>query len=159
MTVEVEQLSICMEHGTPIFCIFSPDGTLQIPCLQFLQTEYSGQFTIIGASSIPTVEELNRTIYSTALTTREIERSYQGLLRFIGFKSCPRILIISNTESLSTDQALALRGCLNEMESDQGRGSHASDWPRSIIFVLKQGEFLPDDLHKFVHAVIDPDDD
>jgi hypothetical protein len=136
-------LEISLRHWTPIFCLLSPDGTLQLPCVQFIQTEYSGQFRIVGASSFPTVKELNRTI----------ERSYQGLLRFIGFKSWPWILVISNTESLSADQALALRGCLNEMEWDKPK-----DWPRSIIFVLKQGESLPDDLHKFVHEIIAPDD-
>jgi hypothetical protein len=147
-------LRIGLRHWTPIFCIFSRDGNLQMRGVQFLQNGYSDQFRIVSASSVPTAEELNSTIFSTELTTREIERSYQGLLRFLGFKSWPWILIISNTESLSADQALALRGCLNERESDE-----PSDWPRSIIFVSKQGEFLPDDLHTFVHGVIVPDYD
>ena len=138
--------------GTPVFCIFSPDGTLQLPCTKLLETEYSGRFRVIGASSIPTIEQLKRVIYSAGLETREIKRSYQRLLRFIGFKDWPQILIISNTESLSADQALALRGCLNEQEVDK-----PSAWPRSIIFILKQGEFLSDDLHKFVWVVLDPE--
>jgi hypothetical protein len=145
-------LDSSLQDGTPLFCIFSPDGTLQMPCAELLRTKYSGQFKIVGPSSVPTIKELHRVNRSTPLETGEIERSYQGLLRFIGCKNWPEILIISNTESLSADQALALRGCLNERESDE-----PTDWPRSIIFVLKQGESLPADLHKFVWKVLEPD--
>jgi hypothetical protein len=83
----------------------------------------------------------------------------------MGFEIWPWILIISNTESLSADQAVALRGCLNERESDAQDSSHSKskslyddrrDWPRSIIFVLKQGEFLPAHLRKFVRKVLKP---
>jgi hypothetical protein len=66
--------------------------------------------------------------------------------------SWPKILIINNMESISADQALALRGCLSEQEWDK-----ASDWPESIILVLKRGNGLSADLKKFVRAVINPD--
>jgi hypothetical protein len=163
-----DELLICLKaslrHWTPVFCIISPDGTLQRRGAQFLQTEYSGQFRTVGASSVPTQDELYEITFSSE--SPEIERSYQGLLKFIGFKSSPWILIISNTESLSADQALTLRGCLDDRDSDVRNNSYSksksmydtvSDWPRSIIFVLKQGESIPDDLGRFVYAVIDSD--
>jgi hypothetical protein len=163
-----DELLICLKASlrrwTPIFCIISPDGTLQRRGAEFLQSEYSGRFKTVGASSFPTQDELYEITFSSA--SPEIERSYQGLLKFIGCKSSPWILIISNTESLSADQALTLRGCLSERESDvrthSGSWSKSlfeafSDWPRSMIFVLKQDESLPDELGKFVIGVIDSD--
>lgn len=130
-----DELLICLNASlrrwTPIFCIVSPDGTLQRRGEQFLQTEYSGQFRTVGASNFPTQDELYEITFSTASIPPEIERSYQGLLKFVGCKSSPWILIISNTESFSADQALTLRGCLNERESDVR--SHFGSWSKSLF--------------------------
>jgi len=47
------------------------------------------------------------------------------------------------------DQALTLRGCFSEAESDR-----REDWPKSIFLVLRKGFGLHDDLQKFVRGVI-----
>jgi hypothetical protein len=144
----LSSLAFSLRHERELFVVFSPDGILQMPCVDFFEKVYSNQFRIIGASSVPTVEGLHSLNRSNAQETGLIERSYQVLRRFMGLTSWPKILIINNIESISADQALALRGCLNDK---------ASDWPESIILVLKRDNGLPADLKKFVRGVIDPD--
>jgi hypothetical protein len=148
----LSSLELSLELKDELFVVFSRDGILQPPCVDFLQKAYSDQFRIIAPSSVPTVEGLHSLNRSNALETGLIERSYQVLRRFMRLTSWPKILIINNMESISADQALALRGCLSEQEWDK-----ASDWPESIILVLKRGNGLSADLKKFVRAVINPD--
>jgi hypothetical protein len=103
------------------------DGVIDPPCSEILQNEYSGQYRILAPSNIPTLDQLKGVTVSTVAETGKIERSYQALRRFMGIEVWPSILMIANIETLSDDQALALRCCLKEQEFDK-----ATDWPGSI---------------------------
>lgn len=57
--------------------------------------------------------------------------------------------MFENIETLSDHQALTLRGCFSEAESDR-----PEDWPKSIFLVLRKGLGVHEDLYKFVNGVI-----
>jgi hypothetical protein len=132
-----------------VFALVTADGLLDSSCAELLETEYSEQFQTVAPSSVPTIEQLRDVRHSTLADTGNVERSYQTLRRFIGLQVWPRILIISNSETLSNDQALCLRGCLSEQESDKHR-----DWPRSIIFIVKKDKGLNKNLIDFVRVTM-----
>jgi hypothetical protein len=87
------------------------DGLLDPSCVELLQSKYGEQVQIVVPSSIPTIEQLREVRYTTLAQTGSVERSYQALRRFMGLQVWPHILIISNCETLSNDQALCLRAC------------------------------------------------
>jgi hypothetical protein len=146
------QFDSALFEGCELFVTMTIDGVIDPPCSEILQNEYSGQYQILAPSNIPTVDQLKGVTVCAVAETGKIERSYQALRKFMGIEVWPSILMIANIESLSDDQALALRCCLKEKEFDK-----ATDWPRSIGFILSKGASLHPNLHKFVRSVMDVD--
>jgi hypothetical protein len=142
--------------GTEVIVIVTPDGLLDLNCVEVLRKKYGEHFQILAPSNVPTLEQMNGVKISTAVETDSSERSYQALRRFMGLPIWPQILFISNIETLSEDQALCLRSCLSEQEFDN-ESEKPTDWARTIGFMLKKGVSLNRDLSKFVRAVIKVD--
>jgi hypothetical protein len=142
------QLSISLEAQLEVFALFSPDGELEPDAIEILDRDQY-HYRVFPASSFPTIEALNQSRRATLMTSDTYPRTYEGLRIYLGLESWSQIFIISNAESLSDDQALCLRGCLNEQEVDKPAAR-----PKSIIFLIKRGHFLSKDLYKFICAVI-----
>lgn len=140
--------------GCNVFTIITHDGLFDAPCLELLQKEYAGQFQVLPASKIPTVEQLAE-VLSTRFDKRgKLLGSDYGNWReawriCLGLQTWPQILIFSNIETLSDDQALRLRSSLKQQESDR-----SADWPKSIAFILKERTGLHADLRQLCQAVI-----
>jgi hypothetical protein len=130
------------------FALSTPDGKFEPDAAEFL-TQSGYEYRDFPAASIPTIDALNESRRSTLLATGDYPRTYEELRIFLGLKTWPRVLIISNAESLSADQALNLRGCLNELESDR-----PTERMQSLCLLLKYGCFLSKDLDKFVTIAI-----
>jgi hypothetical protein len=130
-----------------VFC--TQLGVLAEAELKLLRKCSEDHFESRSATEIPHVKDINEWQRQVATETHVFLRSYAALEGILGFKKWPECFALENVETLSDDQALTLRGCFSDQESDP-----TEDWPKSIVLVLKQGFFLHNDLGKFVGPVI-----